>query len=62
VRELRPELTLEIGFAYGVSTLFITEALRQNGRGHHIVVDRTGAAASMASACATWRRRDSAVG
>ena len=39
VRELRPELTLEIGFAYGVSTLFLAEALRQNGHGHHIVID-----------------------
>lgn len=39
VRALRPERTLEIGFAYGVSTLFITEALRQNGLGHHIVID-----------------------
>jgi predicted O-methyltransferase YrrM len=39
VRELRPEVSLEIGFAYGVSTLFITEALRQNGRGRHVVID-----------------------
>jgi predicted O-methyltransferase YrrM len=39
VRERRPERTLEIGFAYGVSTLFIAEALRRNGRGHHIVID-----------------------
>ena len=39
VRERRPALTLELGFAYGLSTLFITEALRQNGGGHHIVID-----------------------
>src|SRR5436309_9405306 len=39
VRERRPALTLEIGFAYGVSTLFIAEALRQNGRGRHLVID-----------------------
>ena len=39
VRERRPALTLEIGFAYGVSTLFIVEALRQNGQGRHIVID-----------------------
>lgn len=39
VRALRPAQTLEIGFAYGVSTLFIAEALRQNGRGRHIVID-----------------------
>lgn len=39
VRDRRPELTLEIGFAYGLSTLFIAEALRQNGRGRHVVID-----------------------
>jgi predicted O-methyltransferase YrrM len=39
VRDLRPRHTLEIGFAYGVSTLFIAEALRQNGSGHHVVID-----------------------
>ena len=39
VRALRPSVTLEIGFAYGLSTLFIAEALRQNGVGHHIAID-----------------------
>ena len=39
VRERRPSLTLEVGFAYGISTLFIAEALRRNGRGHHLVID-----------------------
>ncbi len=39
VRARRPALTLELGFAYGTSTLFIAEALRQNGRGHHVVID-----------------------
>jgi predicted O-methyltransferase YrrM len=39
VRDLRPRHTLEIGFAYGVSTLFIAEALRENGSGHHVVID-----------------------
>lgn len=39
VRALRPERTLEVGFAYGVSTLFIAEALRRNGRGRHLVID-----------------------
>jgi predicted O-methyltransferase YrrM len=39
VRERRPTLTLEVGFAYGVSTLFIAEGLRRNGRGHHLVID-----------------------
>jgi predicted O-methyltransferase YrrM len=39
IRALRPRQTLEIGFAYGVSTLFIAEALRQNGNGQHIAID-----------------------
>jgi predicted O-methyltransferase YrrM len=39
VRARRPALTLETGFAYGVSALFIAEALRQNGTGRHIVID-----------------------
>jgi predicted O-methyltransferase YrrM len=39
VRDRRPEATLETGFAYGVSALFIAEALRQNGAGRHIVID-----------------------
>lgn len=39
VRSRRPACTLEVGFAYGLSTLFIAEALRQNGAGHHHVID-----------------------
>jgi len=39
IRRRRPALTLELGFAYGISTLYICEALRQNGTGHHIVID-----------------------
>ena len=39
VRDRRPTLTLEVGFAYGLSTLFIAEALRQNGSGHHVTID-----------------------
>jgi predicted O-methyltransferase YrrM len=39
VRALRPAASLETGFAYGMSALFIAEALRQNGTGRHIVID-----------------------
>jgi len=39
VRDRRPHVTLETGFAYGISTLFIAEALRQNGTGRHIAID-----------------------
>jgi predicted O-methyltransferase YrrM len=39
MREVRPRVTLEIGFAYGISTLFICEALREVGGERHIVID-----------------------
>ena len=39
VRELRPERTLEVGMANGLSTLFIAQALLDNGAGHHMAVD-----------------------
>lgn len=39
VRERRPKQTLETGFAFGLSTLFILQALRENGSGRHIAVD-----------------------
>lgn len=31
--------TIETGFAYGISTLFICQALRDLGSGHHIAID-----------------------
>lgn len=39
VRERSPAASVEIGFAQGVSTLAILDALRRNGRGHHHVID-----------------------
>jgi predicted O-methyltransferase YrrM len=39
VRERRPAVTLETGLAYGISALFIAEALRQNGAGRHVAID-----------------------
>src|SRR5688500_11406921 len=39
VRRLRPQLTVEVGMANGLSSLFIAEALRDNGQGRHIAVD-----------------------
>lgn len=39
VRKSKPRRTLEIGFAYGVSTLYFLAALRANGVGSHIAVD-----------------------
>lgn len=39
-RTVKPELSLEIGFAYGVSTLFVCDALEDNRRAaKHIVID-----------------------
>ncbi len=39
VRAVKPEKTLEIGMAYGISTLFICQAHRDNGAGYHIAID-----------------------
>lgn len=39
VRTRRPEVTLELGFAQGISALAIAQALDDNGRGTHHVVD-----------------------
>lgn len=39
VRRLRPEATLELGLAHGISALAIAQALADNGRGTHFVVD-----------------------
>src|ERR1700745_4320405 len=38
-RVVRPEQTLEIGLAHGVSALVILGALFANGSGHHYVID-----------------------
>jgi predicted O-methyltransferase YrrM len=39
VRDLKPEVSLEVGFAHGVSALAILQALEDNQRGHHHVMD-----------------------
>jgi predicted O-methyltransferase YrrM len=39
IRELKPRVTLEVGCAYGVSTLYICEALAEVGGERHIVID-----------------------
>lgn len=39
IRATKPEATLEIGMAYGLSTLFICQALVDNGCGRHIAID-----------------------
>jgi hypothetical protein len=39
VRRVRPAVSLEIGFAQGISTLAILKALEDNGAGHHHVID-----------------------
>jgi len=39
VRTLKPDKTLETGMAYGISTLFICQAHRDNGTGEHTAID-----------------------
>lgn len=39
IRAIKPENTLEIGMAYGLSTLFICQALYDNGSGRHTAID-----------------------
>lgn len=39
VRHLRPDVTVEIGMANGLSSLFIAQALKDNGHGRHIAID-----------------------
>ncbi|MGI8960844.1 MAG: class I SAM-dependent methyltransferase [Bryobacteraceae bacterium] len=39
IADLQPQVTLEIGMAYGISSLFILEALRQAGGAKHYAID-----------------------
>lgn len=39
IRSARPRRTLEVGMAYGLSTLFICQALEDNGLGEHVAID-----------------------
>lgn len=39
IRSSRPQVSLEVGCAYGVSSLYICEALREVGADKHIIID-----------------------
>ncbi|HTZ40595.1 MAG TPA: class I SAM-dependent methyltransferase [Syntrophales bacterium] len=39
IREIQPRVSLEIGVAFGVSSMFICEALREVGAHRHICID-----------------------
>jgi predicted O-methyltransferase YrrM len=39
VRQLRPSRTVEVGMANGLSSVFIAQALRDNGVGRHTAID-----------------------
>jgi predicted O-methyltransferase YrrM len=39
IRKTAPDTTVEIGMAYGLSTLFMCQALADNGNGRHIAID-----------------------
>ena len=38
-REAKPRTTIEIGMAYGYSTMYFLAAIRENGLGHHTAID-----------------------
>ena len=39
VRDTKPENSLEIGLAYGFSTVYFLAGIQANGKGHHFAVD-----------------------
>ncbi len=39
IRRVKPARTIEIGMAYGLSSLFICQALEDNGNGSHLAID-----------------------
>jgi predicted O-methyltransferase YrrM len=39
VRNMRPEYSVEIGLAHGISALAILAAISENRTGHHYVID-----------------------
>ena len=39
IREIKPRVSLEVGLAYGVSAMFICDALKSVGGERHIVID-----------------------
>jgi predicted O-methyltransferase YrrM len=39
IRQVRPRRSIEVGFAYGVSTLYICEALVEVGADRHLAID-----------------------
>jgi predicted O-methyltransferase YrrM len=39
IREIRPKVSLEVGMAYGVSSLYICEAMKEVGGQKHITID-----------------------
>jgi hypothetical protein len=41
IREARPQVSLEVGCAYGVSSLYICEALCEVNAVRHIIIDRS---------------------
>ena len=39
VRDTKPDNTLEIGLAFGFSTVYFLAAIQANGKGHHVALD-----------------------
>lgn len=40
IHEIKPKVTLETGLAFGLSTLFICQAMKETGGEKHIVIDK----------------------
>jgi predicted O-methyltransferase YrrM len=57
VRTLKPDKTLETGMAYGISTLFICQAHRDNGAGCHTLTPSR----SRHSSPLAWRTLDERI-
>lgn len=39
IDKIKPKVSIEVGLAYGISALFICEALQKNYPAHHIIID-----------------------
>ena len=55
IRKHRPVSSLEVGCAYGVSSIFICKALREVGAREHVVIDPYSPAQYFSRTQRSWR-------